>query len=171
MEECSHKQDDHAELEKLLHTYIPKLMHEISRKDDRIAELESELISKKKVHPITSPITSDPDESPSQNKVLETSQEDEQLPEVKSNFMTLKEEAHPITPDPYETAKVIPVQRTIPNFAKTKEKNGDYKSEPFYSHPDGYKMCLWVFPNGYGTSRDTFCIHNRCGETIHMHGE
>ena len=148
MEECSHKQDDHAQLEVLLHSYIPKLMQEMSRKDDRIAELESELTSKTKVHPTTP----GPDESPGQKVTHEVSQN---ICELESDLTTLKEEMNPITPDPDEAATVIPVQRTIPNFTKMQKLNQDYVSEPFYTHPEGYKMCLWVFPNGYGKAENT----------------
>lgn len=53
----------------------------------------------------------------------------------------------------HESATVIPVQRTIFNFTELQKYYQDYVSQPFYTHPGGYKMCLWVFPNGYGDAK------------------
>lgn len=34
------------------------------------------------------------------------------------------------------------------NFTEKKENNESFFSEPFYTHPNGYKLCLCVWPNG-----------------------
>ncbi len=47
--------------------------------------------------------------------------------------------------------KIIKVEK----FQTYKEKNSIVRSEPFYSHPDGYKMCLLVVPNGWEEAKNT----------------
>ena len=42
-----------------------------------------------------------------------------------------------------------PVKFTISVFTKKKECNAEWMSPPFYTHPQGYKFCLVVYPNGY----------------------
>ena len=41
-----------------------------------------------------------------------------------------------------------PVQFTIVDFAKKMESEAEWTSPSFYSHPQGYKLCLVVYPNG-----------------------
>lgn len=40
-------------------------------------------------------------------------------------------------------------------FQELKSKRRDWTSRPFYTHPDGYKMCLNVLPSGYGSGEGT----------------
>ena len=51
-------------------------------------------------------------------------------------------------PKPTEERRdVVPVKRILHNFSGIKK---DHMLEvPFYTHDGGYKMHLWVFPNGY----------------------
>ena len=42
-----------------------------------------------------------------------------------------------------------PVEFTITEYTKKKECNAEWTSPPFYLHPQGYKFCLMVYPNGY----------------------
>lgn len=39
----------------------------------------------------------------------------------------------------------------IENFEQYKRLDCRFRSEPFFSHPGGYKMCLLIFPNGAGS--------------------
>ena len=109
-------------------------MEECSQKQDDHTELEKSLYAyiQKLMH--------------------EISQKDAEIAELKSKFYTSKKEAYPITSDPDESATVVPVQRIITNFTERQE----FVSEPFYTHSGGYKMCLWVFPNGYGDAENKY---------------
>ena len=153
VEECSLKRDDYTELEKLMNFYIQKLMHDIIQKDERIAELKLEGELKKEGHPVPS----DPDESAAQSVMHKTSQIDKQISELEKDLMPPKDELPPILPDLHvdESATIIPVQRTLFNFTEMQKHDQEYVSEPFYTHPEGYKMCLWVFPNGCGDGENT----------------
>lgn len=42
-----------------------------------------------------------------------------------------------------------PVVQVTP-FSDMKDKMKTYISKPFYTHIKGYKMCLFIYPNGYG---------------------
>ena len=108
IEECSKKRKDHTELERSLYFYIRKLKNEISQKDKRIAEIESD-------------------------------------------YMSSKKEVQPIVSE----SDIVPVQYTVQNFTKLKESNRDYVTKPFYTHSGGYKMCLWVWPNGFEDAENT----------------
>ena len=56
-------------------------------------------------------------------------------------------------PEPTEErAKIIPVKRTLYKVSKRKE----VKLGPFYTHDGGYKMQLWVYPNGYGSGEGKY---------------
>ena len=41
-----------------------------------------------------------------------------------------------------------PVEFAITDFMRLKECNAEWVSPPFYTHPQGYKLCLVVYPNG-----------------------
>lgn len=47
---------------------------------------------------------------------------------------------------------IPPITITMGNFEQLKSDEVMWYSPPFYSHREGYKMCLEVHPNGYGTS-------------------
>ena len=55
----------------------------------------------------------------------------------------------------YHHVHIVPVQLTMTDFEKHKRKNDRWYSEPFYTHPDGYKMCLGVYANGSGDGKGT----------------
>jgi len=44
---------------------------------------------------------------------------------------------------------------TLTNFEEMKRSNGEWYSPPFYTHPQGYKMCLAVCANGHGDGEGT----------------
>ena len=43
----------------------------------------------------------------------------------------------------------------ITKFAKKKEKNSEYLSPPFFTHPQGYKLTISIDANGYGEQEGT----------------
>ena len=49
-----------------------------------------------------------------------------------------------------------PVEFVITEFTEKKEGNTEWVSPPFYSHPQGYKLCLTVFPNGIYTGKGRY---------------
>ena len=50
---------------------------------------------------------------------------------------------------------VPPFYFTASNMDLYRKNNGRYDSQPFYSHPGGYKMSVSVFPNGYASYKGT----------------
>ena len=50
---------------------------------------------------------------------------------------------------------IQPVQLTMSQFTRLKRKDSDWISTPFYSHPQGYKMCLRVHANGILSGKGT----------------
>ena len=48
-----------------------------------------------------------------------------------------------------------PFNITMTNFGKHKRDDDTWYSDPFYTHPHGYKMCLGVYANGYGDGEGT----------------
>ena len=50
---------------------------------------------------------------------------------------------------------LCPVEITMTDFEQHKKDKDDYYSPPFYTHPKGYKMCLWVFAGGHGDGANT----------------
>ena len=41
------------------------------------------------------------------------------------------------------------------NYVELRKRNGDWYSPPFYTHRQGYKMCLRVYANGFGDGKGT----------------
>ena len=50
---------------------------------------------------------------------------------------------------------VLPVEFTMTEFEKRKRDSDEWFSEPFYSHPRGYKLCLNVNANGRDHTKGT----------------
>jgi len=48
-----------------------------------------------------------------------------------------------------------PVDLVMTDFDTHRDEEDQWFSEPFYTHPGGYKMCLSVFANGIGKGKDT----------------
>ncbi len=48
----------------------------------------------------------------------------------------------------YHHVKIAPIQLTMTKFAQHKSDRDDWFSKPFYTHPQGYKVCLNVVANG-----------------------
>ena len=56
--------------------------------------------------------------------------------------------------DPLTTTQSV-CEFTLTEFSKRKQFNNRYYSPPFYTHPQGYKLCLKVYANGYGSGEGT----------------
>ena len=59
------------------------------------------------------------------------------------------------------------VELTVMKYARHKKDGDKWYSKPFYSHAQGYKMCLEVVANGWATATGTHLsvyIHLMCGE-------
>ena len=50
---------------------------------------------------------------------------------------------------------VSPIDFTLSTFEEQKRQNDVWYSPAFYTHPQGYRMCLRVDPNGYGDGMGT----------------
>ena len=71
------------------------------------------------------------------------------------------------SPDIHGNALSILATITMPNFSKHKLANTYWHSEPFYTHPGGYKMCLIVDADGDKEGEGTYIgVHllMLCGE-------
>ena len=61
------------------------------------------------------------------------------------------------------TAKsVMHGEFTLTEFSKHKQLNNQAISPPFFSHSRGYKICLFVYANGYGSSEGTHVSISAC---------
>ena len=76
-----------------------------------------------------------------QLSILET-----HIRELKTENSMLKEQLKKLSTH----VQVVPVQFVMNDFAAKKEKGEDWTSQPFYTHPRGYKMCLSVVADGEG---------------------
>ena len=56
--------------------------------------------------------------------------------------------------DPYTATQSV-CDFTLTEFTKRKQFNNVHYSQPFYSHPHGYKLCIRVDANGHGKGKDT----------------
>ena len=50
---------------------------------------------------------------------------------------------------------IIPAMLTMTDFEQHKQNNDVWVSQPFYTHSQGYKMCLRVTANGQGSGKGT----------------
>ena len=60
-----------------------------------------------------------------------------------------------ITVESLSEPGVLPTERTMTNFEQHKADGDHWLSQPFYTHPQGYKMCLDVYADGYGDGKGT----------------
>ena len=63
----------------------------------------------------------------------------------------------PISPLPLEVKQQAQklTKLIMTNFEKHRRSGGNWISHPFYTHPQGYKMCLRVSANGQGSGKGT----------------
>ena len=57
---------------------------------------------------------------------------------------------------------VLPVQIAMTDFERHRQDSEVWYSEPFYTHPGGYKLYLQVYANGNGASKGTHVSVFRC---------
>ncbi len=50
----------------------------------------------------------------------------------------------------------FPFEFTLPNFSEYKATEKEWRSPPFYSHPQGYSFCIGVYPNGLDSCRGSY---------------
>ena len=147
MNECPKKRDDHSTMEKSLFFHMQSLEIELNQyqKSKPRAKYEGKQHSLEIENEIPLPDTE-----------LDTL----------TNKVSADHDMHAtVLPEEIcaeESATVIPVQRTLQNFSTLKESSRDFVSEPFFTHPNGYKMCLWVFPNGYGSAENKYLSMFTC---------
>ena len=75
-----------------------------------------------------------------------------------NNFQYLKDNClyfRIITVESLSEAGVLPMELTMTNFEQHKVDSDDWYSPPFYTHPQGYKMCLCVYANGCSDGKGT----------------
>ena len=56
--------------------------------------------------------------------------------------------------DPLTTNQSVS-EFTLTEFSRRRDFNNRYHSPPFHTHPQGYKLCLEVYANGYGDGKGT----------------
>ncbi len=56
---------------------------------------------------------------------------------------------------------------TLTGYASKRENSTIFYSNPFYTHPGGYKMCVRVDANGYGNSTDNVSVFTNIQEGRH----
>ena len=77
----------------------------------------------------------------------------------------------PATASPRYLYNLPPVVFTMTGFLEKKHANEVWTSPPYYTHTGGYKFCLKVYANGYGSGKDTHVSVFVClmrGEYDHM---
>ena len=60
-----------------------------------------------------------------------------------------------ITVESLSEPGILPTEMTMTNFEQHKIDSDQWYSLPFYTHPQGYKMCLRVDANGYSRGKNT----------------
>ena len=60
-----------------------------------------------------------------------------------------------ITVESLSEPGILPTEMTMTNFEQHKIDSDKWYSLPFYTHPQGYKMCLRVDANGYSRGKNT----------------
>ena len=60
------------------------------------------------------------------------------------------------------SASLVPVQIEVEEFRRQQESDTPWYSQPFYSHVQGYKLCLRVDVNGFGDGKGTHV-------SVHIH--
>ena len=81
--------------------------------------------------------------------------ESESLKQEVAELRRLEEEDRASLETVQRYTGVFPVKLMMTNFAKMKKSYGEWYSPPFYTHPQGYKMCLKVDANGHGGGEGT----------------
>jgi len=81
--------------------------------------------------------------------------ESESLKQEVAELRRLEEEDRASLETVQQYTGVFPIKLMMTNFAEIKRSDGEWYSPPFYTHPQGYKMCLKVNANGRGGGEGT----------------
>ena len=81
----------------------------------------------------------------------EVDEKDKKLETLKTELMTLEREEE----DSKKDGNTYPPVAIIMPETQSKQPGEKWYSEPFYSHPGGYKMCLSVYAKGIGPGKGT----------------
>ena len=90
--------------------------------------------------------------------------------ELRSDNEALKQEVAELSSKQEKLLSYVPrfpIDITMTDFEKHKRDDDDWFSEPFYTHPHGYRVCLQVDANGRGDSKGThvsMSVHLMRGE-------
>ena len=76
---------------------------------------------------------------------------EEENKELKKRVVKMEGAQHVVS---HTGQPIGPVVFTMTNFEQHKNDDTWY-SPPFYTHPHGYKMCLCIWPNGFGPGKGT----------------
>ena len=72
-----------------------------------------------------------------------------------SNLFTTEPESASLTPVAFESGSTLPANLILANFEQHRQNDDYWISQPFYTHTQGYKMCLRVTANGQGSGKGT----------------
>ena len=74
-----------------------------------------------------------------------------------SYILTAKSQSNQSSPLPPGSPRLIilPANLTMTSFERHKQNDDHWVSQPFYTHSQGYKMCLRVTANGQGSGKGT----------------
>ena len=81
-----------------------------------------------------------------------------QLMDLKKENKQLKQQGEKLKRDlnAYQIGTPLcPVELTMTDFERHRKDGDHWYSPPFYTHPKGYKLCLWVSARGFGDGANT----------------
>ena len=90
-------------------------------------------------------------------QTLETQNQD-----LKNQIQKLDKEVLSADSQSFIHARILPVTIVMNGFAAEKESGNAWKSEPFYTHPRGYKMILTIKANGNNKYENTHIYLRLC---------
>lgn len=97
----------------------------------------------------------------SENEALRKRVEQQRFDELRADILELKrsrKEEKVVLENLQSLTSIPPVQFTTHKFSQKKKDDEQWYSSPFYTHPQGYKMCLKVYPNGDGPGKNTHVL-------------
>ena len=94
----------------------------------------------------------------SQRMAEKVMEKDEQIERLKNEFEGLKQEVAELSSKQEKLLSYVPtfpIDITMTNFEKHKRDVYRWYSDPFYTHPHGYRVCLGVHANGLRGGKGT----------------
>ena len=151
------EEENVALLKQELASHGQKLSRVITEKDEEIAKLRADLErevreSRQKVDELLAENRALREETQELMRAMEEKNRDIVKP-IEREIMQLKSRQandRSLLQTLESYASVLPIELTMSNFKQYKESKTVWFSEPFYTHPYGYKMCLSVDPNVSG---------------------